>query len=270
MESDSVRFKAFLEEVNRINALVEQANALHSEMVVQKGLFMSASSLLGAEASVSAVKEISRKFQRVLDSIEQQVEVLQKSGAQERSTTEYIHLAHIKGIIERAQRILLAFRREEAEILKKQKEQLVEQYAIANPSATEKELSLLNDIERGKALIKQAFSLGKKQETVQAAERRRNSVVTILEDLHALNNVSDRLHRCIARAEESINTISYSVHSMSHRSSLANDHLISGIKYQKRRRNTKRVLYLALFLFCFALSLYLLKLIYPILKALLG
>ncbi|KAI5186527.1 syntaxin 1B/2/3 [Nematocida homosporus] len=236
MKSDSSQFKSFLEDIRGINGLIDQASALYSELSVLK--HMLATEEFTQDTGTKQLQELTHEFQTLLTQIQQRIDVLDQHPKPTTASSEYLHTTHIKGVTERVQKVLKAFRKEEAVILEDEKVRLGKIYRIAKPDATTEELDLLEDTTQGPELLQAAFALGNKeaQATIQQAKKRHTSIQAILNDLQALNTIADRLQKTIAESDDALNTISYNMHTMNQKSTSTNAHLITGIKYRKRQR----------------------------------
>ncbi|KAI5136736.1 hypothetical protein NEAUS06_1971 [Nematocida ausubeli] len=99
----------------------------------------------------------------------------------------------MQNLLRRLSLVIQDFGRVQGGFASNQKERLKEQYLIANPQATEKELHYLGEKEKGKLLLQSAFTLGNKKakEALILAEERRNSLEALLEGISDLKDLTD-------------------------------------------------------------------------------
>ncbi|KAI5189061.1 hypothetical protein NECID01_0416 [Nematocida sp. AWRm77] len=240
---DQNEFKAFLERIDRVNVLINQADALFLELSTHKAESIPKEGGSSTADPQSAIYTLMQSFQSVLGLIEEHIKQLRTDQRKDVSPTAYLQSVHIKGVAERAQKLVEAFHQEEQTIVEKEQERLVSLYQIAKPNATQEELDLLETTSRGQALIAAAFSVGDSthHKLIHEATARHANITTLLRNLKDLYKATEQLNQIISQTDESINTISYSLHASSHKSYATNQHIQTGIKRRKRKRTLKLV-----------------------------
>jgi len=238
----SAEFRQFLDEVKSINMHVDSAQACYTQILAQKHALYN-STQESAEEYTKSIIGIAKEFRALVTVIRKEIEKLQNKQKIDTTPTSYMKTTHIKGLTERVHRIVTAFSNAQSDIIKEETERLVAQYKIAKPNATENELKALENTSKGRALIHAAFTLGNKSAdaALQEAEKRQESIESLIAQLNMVETVAERIQKIVDESTDPINTLAYSVQTISHTGSSANRHLQSAVRRKKRRRTIRLI-----------------------------
>jgi len=225
-------FKEFLEEVQQINASINEANNMCTHMSFLKS---NRRNELSGEKSADLRKtnELSKNFQMQTDKIRKSIKDLQeKQKTAAPSVDLFLKNTHIRALAERLHKILKGFEREESEAFGKTRR-------LSGSEETDGESSS----QKGDLLPKKEISASdsSKGAQIKNAEKRQEEIFSILSNIEMLEATSDKLSQIIDEASASINTLSYSTYSAAQRSSTANRQIESIIRRKKRIRKMQLI-----------------------------
>lgn len=163
----------------------------------------------------------------------------------------------VQNMIRRLTLVVHDFGRVQGGFASAQKERLKEQYLIANPEATEEELSTLEEKTKGKVLLQTAFTLGNKtaKEALILAEKRRTSIESLLEGISDLKDLADDFSGIISNDTCGVDRIHVGVNYAKTQAKTAHGLITKSAHRKIQIRKAKKTVTILLMLILFSLFL---------------
>lgn len=249
-------FAHFLDKARETNKLIED---LRGQCRLAEGLRnKSASVSLGSEQEkiVQQMEDLTANFKTVLAETKKKIEGIQTEHRARRETLQdgpetraATIVMHVQSLSRRLSNVVNDFRTMQVSFSKIEKERLRAQYLIANPHATEDELDDLESGERGRGLLRSAFTLGdaSSKKIIEEAEKRHHSIQHILGNISYLGDLAEELGEMVASSGEHIDRVQVTASTVKKASESVNRELQGVRRRRSRARKFKIVMTVIVF-----------------------
>jgi t-SNARE complex subunit (syntaxin) len=174
---------------------------------------------------------------------------------------------HISSLYARVKRVVEKVVRLEEEFIDTEAERIRAKYRIKREDVSEEGLEGLSEREKRKVRARSLFNVGGlSEEDRQSLEKRGKNIEDLLEDLHSLILLNERLNQIISCGDESVDRVTVKIKKSRIESAEANKDLEGGIKYKRGKKKLKLVFMVLVGFVLLILFTYLLSLLYGLLK----